>query len=67
MVGKTIDEKRAYHRKYYQDNIDRLQDLSRKRYWSLKNGAIKGASKKARRTNQIKIEIVKQDVILYFD
>jgi hypothetical protein len=33
----------------------------------LKNGAIKGASKKARRTNQIKIEIVKKDVILYFD
>ena len=34
-MGKTKQEKQEYHRNYYQQNIQRLQELSRKRYWRL--------------------------------
>lgn len=35
MGTKSKEEKRAYHRQYYQDNIERLQGLARIRYWAL--------------------------------
>ena len=35
MPRRTKAEKREYHRKYYQDHIERLQGLARIRYWAM--------------------------------
>jgi len=67
-MGKTKEEKQEYHRKYYQQNIQRLQELSRKRYWRLKDnneGQFESYSK--RKKKDIEIKIIKKEIILYFD
>ena len=67
-MGKTKQEKQEYHRNYYQQNIQRLQELSRKRYWRLKDnneGQFESYSK--RKKKDIEIKIIKKEIILYFD
>ena len=67
-MGKPKEEKPEYHRKYYQQNIQRLQELSRKRYWRLKDnneGLLESYSK--RKKKDIEIKIIKKEIILYFD
>ena len=67
-MGKTKEEKQEYHRNYYQQNIQRLQELSRKRYWRLKDnneGQFESYSK--RKKKDIEIKIIKKEIILYFD
>ena len=67
-MGKTKEEKQEYHRNYYHQNIQRLQELSRKRYWRLKDnneGQFESYSK--RKKKDIEIKIIKKEIILYFD
>ena len=67
-MGKTKQEKQEYHRNYYQQNIQRLQELSRKRYWRLKDnneGHLESYNK--RKKKDIEIKIIKKEIILYFD
>ena len=67
-MGKTKEEKQEYNRNYYQQNIQRLQELSRKRYWRLKDnneGLLESYSK--RKKKDIEIKIIKKEIILYFD
>ena len=67
-MGKPKEEKQEYHRKYYQQNFQRLQELSRKRYWRLKDnneGQLRSYNK--RKKKDIEIKIIKKEIILYFD
>ena len=66
-MGKTKEEKQKYHRKYYQQNIQRLQELSRKRYWRLKDNNEGLESYSKRKKKDIEIKIIKKEIILYFD
>ena len=57
-MGKTKEEKQEYHRKYYQQNIQQLQELSRKRYWRLKDnneGLLESYSKRKKKDIEIKL------------
>ncbi len=38
MGKKTTEQKRAYHKLYYQKNMKRLRQIARIRYWSLHYG-----------------------------
>ena len=66
-MGKTKEEKQKYHRKYYQQNIQRLQELSRKRYWRLKDNTEGQHENYKRKKKDIEIKIIKKEIILYFD
>ena len=66
-MGKTKEEKQEYHRKYYQQNIQRLQELSRKRYWRLKDNKEGQLENYKRKKKDIEIKIIKKEIILYFD
>ena len=66
-MGKTKQEKQEYHRKYYQQNIQRLQELSRIRYWRLKDNNEGLESYSKRKKKDIEIKIIKKEIILYFD
>ena len=66
-MGKTKEEKQEYHRKYYQQNIQRLQELSRKRYWRLKDNTEGQLENYKRKKKDIEIKIIKKEIILYFD
>ena len=66
-MGKTKEEKQEYHRKYYQQNIQRLQELSRKRYWRLKDNNEGQLENYKRKKKDIEIKIIKKEIILYFD
>jgi hypothetical protein len=66
MTNKTKDEKKAYHKKYYLDNIERLQALARVRYWSLVYKKGMTPKKKAKKTES-RIKIIKGTFQLFFD
>ena len=59
-MGKTKEEKQKYHREYYQQNIQRLQELSRKRYWRLKDNNEGLLESYKRKKKDIKIKIIKK-------
>jgi hypothetical protein len=70
MPKRTIDEKKAYHRKYYLDHIDRLQGLARVRYWAMvyRMKAPSNAHLKGRASRKIsKVKIIKGTFTLTFD
>ena len=67
-MAKSKEDKKLYHKNYYQQNLERLQSLSRERYWRLKNdnksNLQEGIVKKKK---EIEIKIIKGDFVLNFD
>jgi hypothetical protein len=67
-MAKSKEDKKLYHKNYYQQNLERLQSLSRERYWRLKNdnksNLQEGLVKKKK---EIEIKIIKGDFVLTFD
>jgi len=67
-MAKSKEDKKLYHKNYYQQNLERLQSLSRERYWRLKNdnqsNLQEGIVKKKK---EIEIKIIKGDFVLTFD
>ena len=67
-MAKSKEDKKLYHKNYYQQNLERLQSLSRERYWRLKNdnksNLKEGIVKKKK---EIEIKIIKGDFVLTFD
>ena len=68
MPIRTVFEKKEYHRKYYQDNIDHLQTLARIRYWALEcNIKSQVVKDRRRRKKRERTRIIKGTFVLNFD
>ena len=65
-MAKSKEDKKLYHKNYYQQNLERLQSLSRERYWRLKNDN-KSNLQEGLVKKEIEIKIIKGDFVLTFD
>jgi hypothetical protein len=64
---KSKAEKKAYHKQYYRDNIDRLQALARIRYWALVYKLKEPPVRKQERKREEGVKIIKGDFTLLFN